>query len=151
MGWGGRSVRNKRECALVVGTTGVTSAHGGRAALAYATRKRSAPLNGIWTATQVTQKLGYLPQSAWVQRTSAGTGTSVCTFSGPGEQRGRGERHRTGVIPKTKTWHHKKTLPRRTFGVETKRDSSKTNSPFTLHWEADCLMRTVRRGLAIVQ
>lgn len=85
VGGGGVCQKRKGLCARGWNHRGDIHARG-PAALAYATGKRSAPLNGIWTATQVTQKLGYLLQSAWVQRTSEGTGTGVGTGSGEEEK-----------------------------------------------------------------
>lgn len=56
-----------RERAFVVGTTGVTaSMEAAWSSIGH--RKRSAPLSGIWTVTEVTQKLCHLLFSARVQR-----------------------------------------------------------------------------------
>lgn len=123
----------KRDFASVVVTTGVTSTHGGCLRSLRPPEKVSPPLNDIWTVTQVTQKLGYLLQSARVRRRSTGTGTRVCV----GVRRTAGleeKRQRNGWGAPVTFWKIRvfgKYVCGRSWGserLETKCDSSKTNS-----------------------
>lgn len=101
MGGDKKVCQKRREHAFVVGTTGVT-ARMEAAGSSIGQWKRSAPLSGIWTVTEVTQKLCHLlfaarrPEEAPVTSTGTGTGPAWKMGVGWGGQqgcrRGRGGR-----------------------------------------------------------